>query len=361
MNREKCSGFNYRALIAIVCMMACASAAHAQRSSLSGVIIDEQTRKPIPFATVFFASTTFGTSAAEDGKYEIKNIPTGKYDVIISCVGYENFSYAIEFTGADLTYTFVLRPITVQLTEVVVDGAVNKKYYNTFLKFFLGSTPHSSDCIIENPEHLYFNYDVDKDILTAEATAPLVVINLGLGYRLTYILDEFMFDGKKQMFRVFGIPRFEDLPAKNDRQLKQWKRARDAAYYGSVNHFMRSLLARQLQQNHFFIQEAGKSELMNVDSLFKESTDQINFEGKLKIIYDGEKENPMYRRQFVRSYVNQVPQPIQTSIMSFTSPSVKIYDNGYFEDLKTVVLDGYLAWSESVAELVPLGYQPEEK
>lgn len=334
----------------------------AQQASLSGKVLDRNTQQAVPFATVFFASTTFGSSANENGEYQILKVPKGKYDIIVSCVGYENAFLSKEFLNEPLQIDFVLTPKAVQLNEVVVDGAQNKKDLQLFLRLFLGSTPNSKQCRLENPEAVFLRYDREKRILSAEATEPLVIINHALGYRIHYLLDEFTVDQAAGMFRIFGIPRFEDLPGKNDRELRKWTRARDEAYFGSLNHLMRSLVKREVRKNLFAIQSPKGHQPINPDTLFnKENTSVLNFTGKLEVIYEGEKERREFRMLVTSPGMSPQPQPVQTSVINFLKPSLLLYDNGYFEDPKGLMLDGYLAWSEALSELVPLDYEPTEK
>lgn len=358
MSRGKCSIFR-RSFLASIYFLLTAFAAEAQFSSLSGVILDEQTGKPVPYGTVFLASTTLGASADENGNYKIEKIPIGKYDVVVSSVGYDNNGFSIEFTGANLRYNFLLKQKVVSLQEVVVDGSTNRAHYATFLKYFLGTTPNASACKIENPEHLYFNYDEKKKVLKAEADAPLVILNHALGYKIHYILDEFMYDDSAKTIRVFGIPRFENLQPENDRQERRWTRARDEAYLGSVKHLMRSLFQQDVIGNRFFLQRPGATSSVDVKEFFKVRTpDSLFFQGPLQVVYE-DREHASYRKNANPAF--RQPQPVQTTVITFTAPALRLYRNGYYEDPKSLQLDGYMAWSESVSELVPLGYEPSKK
>jgi hypothetical protein len=362
MSQEKCNISAFKILLIFNFVLLSGGVTFGQQASLSGRILDQNTQQPVPFATVFLASTTFGVSAAENGQYHIQNIPKGKYDVIVSCVGYENAFASLEFVAGLREYTFYLTPKALQLKEVIVDGAQNPKHFQLFLKFFLGTTPNARHCEIENPEGIYLSYDKEKKVLTAETIEPLVITNRALGYRIHYLLDEFTLDEKGGTFRVFGIPRFEDLPFKNAREQRKWIQARNQAYSGSLNHFIRSLVKREVRKNKFSMQTLPKHTPINPDSLFKsDNLYVLNFSGKLEIVYEGEKEKREFRMIVTPPGMNTLPRPVQTSIISFTAQSLLLYDNGYFEDQKTLILDGYLAWSESIAELVPLGYEPIEK
>src|SRR4051812_28103245 len=83
--------------------------AYAQSASLEGRVVNETNDSAIPFAAIYFANSTIGELSDEGGAFVIKNIPIGKYEVLVSCVGYQTLRTAIEFQSQDQQYTFKLR------------------------------------------------------------------------------------------------------------------------------------------------------------------------------------------------------------------------------------------------------------
>jgi hypothetical protein len=329
-------------------------AAGQSKASIKGIIIDVKSRKPVSFATVFLANTSFGTESAENGTFRIDKISPGKYDLIVSLVGYEKVLRSIEVSTSNVVLELELTAQVTQLREVVVEVGDWKKYYKIFERYFLGQTPHAKKCVIKNPDDIFLTYDEDTKTLKAEADKPIIVENPALGYTVYYLLSQFEYDEKEFVIRVFGIPRFEDLQPKNERQARHWKNERDLAYLGSVKHFMQSLVKRELKKNKFLIYREGEDTPLKESSLFADSTSrQLNFKGRMKVIYNGEVEDYAYRQFKYRGP--------QTSIIKFMDEKITIYDNGYFEDPKSVMLDGYLAWAESLASLVPLAYELNKK
>jgi len=55
---------------------------------LSGTVKDETTGEALYGATIIISGTPLGGSSGMDGSYYILNISPGKYDVIVSMVGY---------------------------------------------------------------------------------------------------------------------------------------------------------------------------------------------------------------------------------------------------------------------------------
>jgi hypothetical protein len=106
-------------LLGVFCL---AVAAYSQTGTLTGVIIDEESKETVIGANVLLGSTSLGTSTDFDGFYAIRNIPPGAYDVTISYIGYEN----LVITGVEVkpdekvTLDIVLSRSSVILNEVVV-------------------------------------------------------------------------------------------------------------------------------------------------------------------------------------------------------------------------------------------------
>lgn len=65
----------------------------AQSGSMQGKVTDKETKEPIPFANVVIelgGKIVNGGTTDFDGKYNVKPIPPGEYDVKITYVGYKN-------------------------------------------------------------------------------------------------------------------------------------------------------------------------------------------------------------------------------------------------------------------------------
>lgn len=93
---------------------------------ISGEVIDAETGNPIEGATVRINGTSHATMTDLDGEFYIINMPSGKYNVVISFVGYESIIKKDVRVLADLTspVDFVLRKTAIELeTQIVVSAA----------------------------------------------------------------------------------------------------------------------------------------------------------------------------------------------------------------------------------------------
>ncbi|MEX0965730.1 MAG: TonB-dependent receptor [Bacteroidia bacterium] len=66
-----------------------ASAIQAQDATLKGKVTDKETAEALIGANVYFKGTTKGEITDIDGKYEIRDISSGTYDLVFSYMGYE--------------------------------------------------------------------------------------------------------------------------------------------------------------------------------------------------------------------------------------------------------------------------------
>ena len=320
---------------------------HVQsQSSIEGIVTDAKTKEPLPGATVYLANTTHGTSATSTGSFLLDQIGQGKYDLVVSMVGYKHFSKPV------LVDKQVIRDITISLEEevrqldaieITAKKKTNRADFGEFKKFFLGQTPNSYQCNIMNWHDIFVYKDGPK--LYASSREPIVVENKALGYRIVYKLKEFIVDYNNNTIRMAGVPRFENLTPKNDKEGKKWIRERDKAYYGSMQHFIRSLKKKELKKNHFSIWDSHSVEA-NEETLFKNSGDSdILYKGELSLVFNPDSFYDPRKRG-------------QESTLNFIGRKVTIYDNGYYENYQDILLLGYLGWSLNVADMVPLSYQP---
>ncbi|WP_323755984.1 TonB-dependent receptor [Roseivirga sp.] len=102
------------------------SSSFAQTSSLSGTVRDQY--DILAYATVILIGTDIGTSTDARGRFKFEKIPQGKYNLMVSSVGYENYNQAIEIVeGEELTLDVSLTESKLNLNEVVVTGTRTAK------------------------------------------------------------------------------------------------------------------------------------------------------------------------------------------------------------------------------------------
>lgn len=100
-------------ILGIICL-----SQNAFADSLSGHIHNED-GDSLSYATVYIEQLKYGVMADINGNYRIDNIKPGKYDVIVSFLGYKSTQHGIEIDG-NATLDIALKEETVTLDEFVV-------------------------------------------------------------------------------------------------------------------------------------------------------------------------------------------------------------------------------------------------
>ncbi|MDK2979353.1 MAG: outer rane receptor for ferrienterochelin and colicin, partial [Bacteroidales bacterium] len=105
------------------------SSAYAQRTdaNIVGHVVDTD-GEHIPFATIILKNTTIGTATDETGHFQLINMPTGKYTVKASYIGYKDVEKDVELTeGNTNELKFILQADVLGLEQVVVTADRNGK------------------------------------------------------------------------------------------------------------------------------------------------------------------------------------------------------------------------------------------
>jgi len=92
----------------------------AAQVALSGSVRDSLTRQPLPFASVFLANTTYGTTTDAQGHYRLAGMPSGTYALTVSYLGYALRQQPVVLTNEPLVVELQWPAATQALAEVVV-------------------------------------------------------------------------------------------------------------------------------------------------------------------------------------------------------------------------------------------------
>tara|TARA_R110001606_G_scaffold280193_1_gene428759 strand:+ start:89002 stop:91245 length:2244 start_codon:yes stop_codon:yes gene_type:complete len=100
----------------------CAMPIFAQKNSITGTISSNLER--VPFVNIYLSKTKIGTSSDENGFYELKNIPNGKYTLVLSCIGYQTKTIKITFDNNQKKHRDFLLMEDNSLDEIVISGTL---------------------------------------------------------------------------------------------------------------------------------------------------------------------------------------------------------------------------------------------
>src|SRR5438094_7364484 len=87
--------------------------------TISGKVIDKNSKAPLAGASVFAQNTTFGVATNANGNFSLK-IPNGGYVLVVTFTGYETESMRISNSNANEDLVVELKPREKSMEEVSV-------------------------------------------------------------------------------------------------------------------------------------------------------------------------------------------------------------------------------------------------
>lgn len=396
-------------LIYVIFLLLCVEA--NSQKLVKGIVLDEEKNKPIPDASVFLNTTSFGTVTNKQGSFELI-IPNGKYELIVSSIGYDTYNQTISTDNVSDFITVKLK-IKSQVLETVVVEPYEKdgweKWGKFFLESFIGTSNNAFNCTIKNEKVIHFRNSKKTNELIVIADEPLIIENKALGYTLKYQLELFTYNFKSHYLIYVGYPFFQPMKGSDAKQ-KRWEKRRSEAYYGSMVHFMRSVYLNKINEEGFEVRSLQKipnNEKQRVKQAYssnmhtiktasgtnlvthinKDTADYydrilrqndfkdivgrntltgdsiayaidsttagLEFKDYLLVIYKNKLAPIEYRQQFPDNGAAMMSQ-----IILVTGKPVEIEANGSYYDPTNLLSTGYWAWSEKIANMLPFNYKP---
>ena len=210
-------------------------------SRIAGNIIDAETREPIAYANIFISNSSIGTASDKNGYFELRNLSNGKYEIIASVIGYEILKANVRiYNNNRRNFRFEMYKNPIAMEEVVVKGKAPRKRRRQLAQFrrnFLGSSQNGKKSYIKNEEVVRF--EEKNGMLLAYAYEPLEIINDGLGYRIFYILEEYI--QTSQEIKFTGYDHFIEQTATTYHDSVDWPENRKNTYLGSQRHFLTTI------------------------------------------------------------------------------------------------------------------------
>jgi hypothetical protein len=347
-----------------LCVMSLMAAAQQKTFLILGKVIDSATQQPLAGASAFCQNTTHGTISNAEGHFGLR-LPNGGYDLVISYTGYEKKSVRISNSQLQNdTITIALPQLNQSLAEVAV-VATNEvtdgweKYGKFFSDNFIGTTPNSSLCTIENPQvlHFFFTKNKKRHRLKVTATEDILVRNNALGYLIRYQLDSFSYDYLTNISQYTGYPFFIELDTASSVK-EQWAKNRARTYLGSRLHFMTSLYDSTVNEEGFVVEKMGNGqESIEISDLYDSSlyvadssTVTVNWNGRYRISY----RKAMPDKKFLNEFQLPSNSRMQVTLLDVNDGFV-VEENGFFYEQYDVINTGYWAWKK-LAELLPYDY-----
>ena len=357
----------------IYCLFIVSNLFGQEKSIITGKVTNAQTGVSIANASVYIANTSQGSMTNTNGLFELKNIPSGNYELVISCIGYTTKSFSFSSDKLPMKIDAQLQTNATELAAVTVLAFEKngwEKWGHTFLDNFIGTSSVARLVNITNFDVIRFRFSTKDNTLTASANETLLIENPALGYRIKYDLDKFIFDTAAHTTFFQGHCLFEDMFKDSKKITKRLIKNRKEAYQGSMMHFMRSLYNKKLVEEGFEVHKAAMNKkgflvtsqaLLTSDSIVfagPDSSRLLYFKSFLSIMYKNAKAD--------NNYVNPESGTAggwrQFSVINLQSEKpVTIGYNGNYTPPLNIFSQGYWAWNEKIGHLLPLDYDEKTK
>lgn len=247
------------------------------QKSIKGQVVNAVSGEPLSGSSVFINGSSIGTVADNKGRFELNNIPPGRYELVVSLVGYETNVFGFTSEQLPLNLKIEMKVKVKELDNVTVEPSVEEsweKWGELFLENFIGRVPNAKECKILNTKSIGFRFYRRSNRVIAYSDEPLIIENMALGYKITYQLEQFEVDFKDNSVVFAGYPFFEEIDRNRKGLQRRWKEAREKAFYGSMMHFFRCLYKDSLMQNGYEVRK-----MKRIPNLEKERIRSVYREG----------------------------------------------------------------------------------
>ena len=330
--------------------------------TISGKVVDKETGLAINYANVYVAYSMLGSSTNKNGEFLIQNVPNGKYQIIVSCIGYSSSTTKIKISNSSRENLFFrLEPKVYTTEEVKITGEAAERWqnnYELFKKAFIGESWRAKETFIEDPYNI--NFVENDDELLAYTDYPIIIWNKALGYKITYHLESFSLNDNTTKYS--GIPYFENIESESIEEKLRWKENRNDAYLGSLRHFLTTICntdsnnITELEKECFYIVAQNK-----INTWFPPQPVELfpclqktNDENEMLLSFDN------YWRVTYKPAVKVSWQKQQRSWIKLHGDSVTIDTKGRYYDQYKIETFGF--WSNyRMAEMLPFDYEYKEK
>lgn len=210
--------------------------------------------------SVYVDGSTIGTITNELGYFSLVIPSESNSALVFRNIGY--ISEVIELRKITIPIRVFLKEDVKVLKEVFINQNyfTRKQMLKVFKEQFLGTTSGGKNCIIENEDDLYFDYDRKTLTFKTYSDKPLIIVNKFLGYRIEYQLVDFHCRmnrfGMNSKYVNQLIYAGSSLFTEIDSSQKILKR-RINSYSGSTLHFFRNLIGNKWDKNEFLLFEGS--------------------------------------------------------------------------------------------------------
>ncbi|MGZ3756786.1 MAG: carboxypeptidase-like regulatory domain-containing protein [Mucilaginibacter sp.] len=339
----------------------------AAQFHITGRVINIADKKPVDNVNVFLSNASAGTKTNANGSFDISNVLSGHYELVVSIVGFATYRQNILVNNNIALPDIGIEIQNKILKEVTIGPDPNReRNYQIFKKEFLGTSANADHCKILNPDMVDITDNIQKRQLIASSDDFIIVENKALGYSIKYLLNNFVKD-----YSVFnlsslyyeGSSLFEEMKG-SPADEKKWQKKRLETYLGSDMHFLKSIVADRVTEEGFVVRRLirkpnpefpKKSNNRYIETLVSQPLKTSDY---VKLTDQKGEYALVFTDCLYINYFSKGSHKPATSIITFTEPHIYFDNNGIIVNPQSAVFED--AWgTRRVADMLPVDYQPQ--
>ena len=213
-----------------LCLLSLFVCGQTQLYSVKGKITDSH-QNPVPNTSIQLVGTQIGTAADTNGSYELKNIPAGTYQLLVSSVGFNLVKKKIYLNGKET------QVLNIQLTSntkelAALEVAANKKEIVNLTQMVRLSVP-----LQDQPQTISV---IDRDVMDQQGVTDLkeVIKNIPGVYNWATFGDASNSFGARGYRNITylknGVPIYNTVPEMDGIENVQVIKGASAILFGNV-------------------------------------------------------------------------------------------------------------------------------
>jgi hypothetical protein len=97
------------------------------RPSMQGKVVCRSTGEPVMMATVVLKELNIWATTTDDGNFVLKNVPSGNYTLVVSCLGFVQHEEQVTFPLSEDRVTILIDEATLAIEDVVVTAKEGRR------------------------------------------------------------------------------------------------------------------------------------------------------------------------------------------------------------------------------------------
>lgn len=317
---------------------------------IQGNVYDEK-GEPIFGVSVYVDGSTIGTITNDLGFFALELNSETNASLVFRSMGF--ITTSVNLKSYSNPITIILKEDVKELREVVVEKNMftRKQMMKLFKEQFLGINVAGKNCIIENEEEIYFDYDRKTLTLTAYSDKPLIIINNYLGYKIEYQLIDFQCKFNKFSMDSEFVTQFQFAGNSFFTELLNTKKVfkrRLNSYEGSTLHFFRNLISNNWNKKEFTLYEG--SFITNPQLHFK----QTQIENGMYRIEVVPKKSINLKTKLVNQFNILFDNKEQSKIQFYTT-EFYVDSFGVFTNYENILFSGEIV-SKRIGDMLPTNF-----